>query len=89
MTTHNAPITTPNALRYVVGYVCRKVKQNIELSKYPFKRALLLICMMDMCDEDDDTSSSADWLNAVDRGGLCRVSEATMMLFHEIELLVR
>ena len=97
VTTHDAPTvtsTTPityeeaNALRYVAGYVCRKVKQNIESSKHPFKGALLL-CMMDMCDEDDDTSSSADWLNAVDRGGLCRVSEATVMLFHEIELLVR
>ena len=45
--------------------------------------------MMDMCDEDDGTSSSADWLHAIDRGGLCRVSEATVMLFHELELLVR
>ena len=85
-----APITYEegNALRYVAGYVCRKIKENIEASKHPFKEALLL-CMMDLTDEDDETSSSADWLHAIDRGGLCRVSEGTVMLFHEIELLVR
>ena len=51
-----APITYEegNALRYVAGYVCRKIKE-----KRSFKEALLL-CMMDMCDEDDETSSSAD-----------------------------
>ena len=64
------------------------MKENIEVSKHPYKEALLL-CMMDMCDKDDETSGSADWLHAIDRGGLCRVSEATVMLFHELELLVR
>ena len=95
MTTHNdMPAITPityekgNAIRYVAGYVCRKIKEKIEVSKHQFKEALLL-CMMDMCDEDDETISSADWLHAIDRGELCRVSEATVMLFHEIELLVR
>ena len=48
-----------NALRYVAGYVCRRVKENVEKLRHPFKEALLL-CMMDLCDKDDETSSSAD-----------------------------
>ncbi len=44
-------------------------------------RGKLLLCLMDLCDEDDEVSSSADWVHAVDRGGLVRVSESTYMLF--------
>ena len=44
---------------------------------------------MDLCDEDEEVSEIADWVHAVNRGGLCLVSEATAMLFHEMELLVR
>ena len=77
-----------NAIRYIAGYVCQKVKKNIEASKYPHKGTLLL-CLMDLCDEDEDVSESADWVHAVNRGGLCLVSETTAMLFHEMELLVR
>ena len=77
-----------NALHYVAGYVCQKVKKNIEASKHTHKGTLLL-CLMDLCDEDEDVSESADWVHAVNRGGLCLVSETTAMLFREIELLVR
>ena len=44
---------------------------------------------MELCDEDDETSSSADWTHAIDRGGLCRVSENTYMVFNHTEMLVR
>ena len=44
---------------------------------------------MDLCDEDEDVSESADWVHVVNRGGLCLVSEATAMLLHEVELLVQ
>ena len=77
-----------NALRYVAGYICQKVKKKIEDSKHEHK-GVLLLCLMELCDEDEDVSDSADWVHAVNRGGLCLVSEATAMLFHEIELLVR
>ena len=77
-----------NALRYVAGYVCQKVKKKIEASTHPHK-GVLLLCLMDLCDEDDEVSESADWVHAVNRGGLCLVSETTAMLFHEMELLVR
>ena len=77
-----------NALRYVAGYVCQKVKEKIEESKHVYK-AVFLLCLMDLYDEDEDVSESADWVHAVNRGGLRLVSESTAMLFHEIELVVR
>ena len=77
-----------NALRYVAGYVCFKVRKNIVASTNPTKDHLLL-CLMDLCDEDESVSQSADWVHAVDRGGLVRVSENTFFLFLRIEIIVR
>ncbi len=77
-----------NALRYVAGYVCHKVRKNIEASKHPM-RSRLLLCLMDLCDEDDEVTSSAEWVHAVDRGGLVRVSETTYMLFERMEMIIR
>lgn len=68
-----------NALRYVASYLCQKVKRNIKASQHSHKDVLL--CLMDLCDEDEDVSDSADWVHAVNRGGLCLVSETTAMLF--------
>ena len=77
-----------NALRYVAGYVCHKLRRKITASKHPM-RGKLLLCLMDLCDEDDEVSSSADWVHAVDRGGLVRVSENTQLLFERMELIIR
>lgn len=77
-----------NALRYVAGYVCRKVQKRIEASKHPMRDRLLL-CLMDLCDEDDEVTSSAEWVHAVDRGGLVRVSETTYMVFERMEMIIR
>ena len=44
---------------------------------------------MDLCDKDKDVSSSADWVHAVDRGGLVHVSEMTYLLFERMELIIR
>ena len=77
-----------NALRYVAGYVCHKVRKKITESKHPMKDKLLL-CLMDLCDEDEEVSNSADWVHAVDRGGLTHVSENTYQLFERMEMIVR
>ena len=77
-----------NALRYVSGYVCNKLRKKIMKSKLPSKGDLLL-CLVELCDEDDDVSSSADWTRAIDRGGLCHVSENTYLVFNQLELLVQ
>ena len=77
-----------NALRYVARYVCHKLQKKITASKHPM-RGKLLLCLMDLCDEDKDVSSSADWVHPVDRGGLVHVSETTYMLFDQMELIIR
>ena len=77
-----------NVLRYVAGYVCHKLRKKVTASTHEM-RGKLLLCLMDLCDEDEEVSSSADWVHAVDRGGLVRVSESTYMLFERMELLVR
>ena len=46
-----------NALRYVAGYVCRKIRKKITTSKHAMKEKLLL-CLMDMCDEDEVFNSA-------------------------------
>ena len=51
-------------------------------------RGKLLVCLMDLCDEVKDVSSSADWVRAVDRGGLVHVSETTYLLFERMELII-
>lgn len=43
---------------------------------------------MELCNEDDEMSNSADWTHAIDRGGLCHVSENTYMVFNHTEMLV-
>lgn len=50
----------------------------------------MLLCLMDLCDEEEvGDTHTLHWVNAVDRGGLCRVSEATYMLFYEMESVLR
>ena len=61
-------------MRYVAGYVCYKLKKKLTASKHVMRDKLLL-CLMDLCDEDEEVSNSVDWVYAVDRGGLVHVSE--------------
>ena len=74
--THQSPTYEEcNALRYIAGYVCSKVQKKIEDSKHPHRDDLLL-CLMDIRDEEVDAGNSSDWTNTVDRGGLCKVNES-------------
>ncbi len=52
----------------------------------------MLLSLITLCDEDQEEHQTAvDWINAVDRGGLCgcHVSETTFQLFLEMESVVR
>lgn len=42
-------------------------------------------CVSLTSNEESDASHSADWIQAVDRGGQCRISESTFMVFYEME----
>ena len=77
-----------NALRYIAGYVCAKTEKKIKSKTHSFRDDMLL-CFMDIKDEEMDASNSADWVHAVDRGGLYKVSESTFMVFHGLECKVR
>ena len=48
----------------------------------------MLLCMMDLCDEEE-VNESADCVRALHRGGLCCVNENTYMLLYEVESCVR
>ena len=77
-----------NALRYVVGYACRKVCSKIQSSSLENKDDLI-ICVNDMCSREVNEDGTEDWLNAIDRGGLWHVNDQTYNLFYNLEYLVR
>ena len=77
-----------NVVRYIAGYVCKKVRRSIETSLRPNK-AELLKCVEGLLSDEVDECRSADWVDVVDRGGLLRVKEGTYMLFCAMEEEVR
>ena len=70
-----------NAVRYVAGYVCRKVHDRLRQSSHPGKEVMIL-CLSDMnggeTDEEDHTD---EWLNKINRGGLWKVTDEVYQLF--------
>ena len=85
------PITweEENALRYVAGYVCRKVQSKIAKSKIE-NREEMVLCCMDLCgDEEDEDRGTEQWTNAIDRGGLWHISDDTYLIFCLLEEDIR
>ena len=80
------PITweEENALRYVAGYVCRKVQNKIAMSSLKDKEEMIQFCVGLYGDEGGDQGTE-DWTNAIDRGGLWHVSDDTHMVFTLLE----
>ena len=76
-----------NVVRYIAGYVCRKIRKNIEVSSRSNKQQLLS-CVEGLLGDDSD-APSADWVDVVDRGGLLHIKEGTYMLFYAVEEEVR
>ena len=77
-----------NALRYVAGHICRKIRIKLEKSTINGKDEMISCLMSFARDEDDayyDLRESEVWVNAVDRGGLCHVSDITFMFFMVVE----
>ena len=70
-----------NALRYVAGYVIRKVLEDFKgqnKSSEPSEEVLLLYSFSG--DEDSD-GGTEQWTDSVDRGGLWHISDQTYHLF--------
>ena len=66
-----------SALRYIAGYVTRKIYKNVLESSHP-KREGMAACIKEMiwgcseCISEDDTDA---WLKTMDRGGLWHVNQ--------------
>ena len=77
-----------NALRYTAGYVCRSLKKKLNTANHPLKKELIP-AIDDMCKDDSDEgnemTSSQQWINSIDRGGLCHVKDVTYMVFVAME----
>lgn len=78
-----------NALRYVAGYVCRKLRKSLDSSSLPSKEDMIL-CVMELSgDEMDEERGTEAWTNLIDRGGLWHVSDQTYSLFATMEEEIR
>ena len=78
-----------NALRYVAGYVCRKLRVRLESSSFSSKDDMIL-CLMELSgDEMDDERGTEAWTNFIDRGGLWHVNDQTYSLFVTMEEVIR
>ena len=76
-----------NALRYIAGYICQKIRNNLESSLESFKDDNIMIdCIMHLAgDEADEDAETELWVNAIDRGGLWHINDTTYSLFVIIE----
>ena len=78
-----------NALRYVGGFVCRKVRQQITESSLPHKEDMLLLTIALCGDETDEDRGTETWTNEIDRGGLWHISDDTYSVFLILEYQIR
>ena len=69
-----------NALRYVGGYVCKKLQKKFQ--------STIKYLITDESDESD-VGESSEWMTMIDRGGLVHIKEPTYKLFEAIEMAVR
>ena len=82
-----------NALRYAAGYVPKCLKNRLKHSSHPLKRELMwrLLDLTDESDDfiEDDETSTEEWLNRIDRGGLQHVTHKTYTLMESMETALR
>ncbi len=78
-----------NALRYISGYVCRKVQGKIKSSTLPHKEDMVLFISDLSGDEWNEAQGTEEWTNAIDRGGLWHISDNTYTLFYLMEEEIR
>ena len=71
-----------NALRYVAGYVCRKVRDNLTKPscKISNKHAMIQ-CLEEINGETNEDCDTDEWIRLIDRGGLWQVNDEVFSLF--------
>ena len=77
------------AIQYTAGYVPHALKKKIAKARHSNKKDFLQ-CLDDllMC-EGKHPGPSADWIHAVDRGGLIHINNITFELFLSMEHNIR
>ena len=78
-----------NALRYVAGYVIRKLRERLEVVSHPKKNDMILLLMECAGDELDEDCGTEMWMNMIDRGGLWHINDQTYSIFVIMEEEVR
>ena len=73
-----------NAIYYAAGYIPRALHSKLERSSHPLKEELIL-CLLDLTDEDGVTDESQDWLKEIDSGGLKHVNSSMYTLMTTME----
>jgi hypothetical protein len=74
-----------NALRYVAGYVCRRVQESLKRSTRPDKEKMVLFMIHLSGDEDMEERGTETWIDSIDRGGLWYVNDITYTVFYHME----
>ena len=73
-----------NSLRYVCGYVCRKIRDRAEAKQSSFN-AQLVLGLMELAGDELCDENTEEWTNKVDRGGLWHINDETYDLFSAME----
>lgn len=79
-------IIEKNALWYVCGYICRKVRDKCEVYDEPLKGEVAH-AIMQLAGDEVYEEGTEDWVNRVDRGGLWHVNDDVYDLFEEFKCL--
>ena len=77
-----------NALRYVAGYVCRKIREGLESSTCATKDEMIC-CIFSLAGDEMADEGTESWVNHIDRGGLWHISDSTYVLFVIMEEQIR
>lgn len=73
-----------NALRYVCGFICRKLGETFSAVDEPLKGELSH-AVMELAGDEVGEESTEEWTNKIDRGDLWHVNDDTYDLFADME----
>lgn len=74
-----------NAVRYAAGYVVKSLQKKALKSTHAQKDDIQLCLSQLMQAEDEPKDDSQDWIQSIDRGGLCHVNNDVYELFLALE----
>ena len=78
----NLTFEEQNAIRYIGGYIIRSLHQKT-------KHSGVKHVLYELKDEDNTDGPAQEWVNAIDRGGLTKITTEAYRFFNAIEMCVR